>query len=72
MFNNGDSLNIGIRDNAAAIKNIMIDVKDTNLHNFKIITYKTRHIKKIYILVINNMPNALATAFPPLNFAKHV
>ena len=72
MFNSGDSLKKGIRERAAAIKNIMIEPNDTSLNNFNKITYNAMQIKKIYMLVINNIPNELATAFPPLNLAKQV
>ena len=72
IFKNGEYLNAGIRVNAAATKKIIIELNDTSLHNLSIIAYSTKHIKNIYILVINKIPNVDATAFPPLKLAKHV
>ena len=46
-FSNGEYLNIGINVSAAAMKNIIIELSDTNLHNFNKITYKTKLIKKM-------------------------
>ena len=45
----GDSLNKGIKESNAAIKKMIIEERDTNLDNFNKTTYKTRHIKKIYM-----------------------
>ena len=47
MLSISDSLNKGIKAISAAIKNIIIEDKDTNFDNFNKITYNAMQIKKI-------------------------